>query len=656
MLPWKLIFSRKRIQLVHLSMKSLQSHVAALCVLMLAAPSTWAQQQQFQPEDKKEDTTPRLETERPHWFTPIIAKYQPKIIPPISVSNSPRIDSLIRAGNLYLSLQDAITLALENNIDIEVERYEYRLADTDLFRTKAGIPARGIPTGTSAGAGSITAGSGYFIGNAAAGIGTTAGGAGPLPITADPVFSGTIQWAHITTPQSNPVTFAGKTETITTAQTYNFGVSQGFSTGTAYTFSYNNSVQRYNYASQSFNPGTTSSFDLSVTQNLLQGFGPSLNKRNLRIANNNNKVADYVFQTQVMNTVSSIINLYWNLVSYIENVRVAQQSIASSQKLYDDNKKQVEIGTLAPIEVVRAQAEVASDQQVLVVAQTNVLQQETILKNALSRNGTANISIADVHIIPTDRIQIPATEPVEPIQDLYARALMNRPDLSQARLQIDNANINLSGTRNAMLPTLNAIGDLRNNGLAGTPNTLVNPQNGLAANPDPFFVGGYGTVLSQLFSRNFPNYSIGVQLNIPLRNRSAQADYATATLQLRQTELGLQKQISQIRVDVANALIARQQARAQYESATQARILQEQSLDAEQKKFQLGSSTPYNVILAQRDLATARQNEVTALTAYGLARVQLDQVTGATLENNQIQVDEARAGKVARPSNPVIPR
>lgn len=654
MLPWKLIVSRKRIQLVHLSMKSLQSHVAALCVLMLAAPSTWAQQ--LQSDDKKEDTTPRLDTARPHWFTPLIAKYQPKIIPPISVSNSPRIDSLIRAGNMYLSLQDAITLALENNIDIEVERYEYRLADTDLFRTKAGIAARGIPTTTSAGASSVTAGPGYILGGAATGIGTNVGGAGPLPITADPVFTGTVQWAHQTTPQSNPVIFAGQTATVTTAKTYNFAVTQGFSTGTTYTFGYNNLVQSVNYASQTFNPGTTSSFDLSLTQNLLQGFGPSINNRNIRIAKNNIKVADYVFQTQVQNTVSNIINLYWNLVSYIENVRVAQQSIASSQKLYDDNKKQVEIGTLAPIEVVRAQAEVASDQQVLVVAQTNVLQQETILKNALSRNGTANISIANVHIIPTDRIQIPAVEPVQPTQDLYARALDNRPDLAQARLQIDNANINLAGTKNAMLPTLNAIADLRNNALAGTANTLINPTTHLAANPDPFFVGGYGSVLSQLFSRNFPNYSVGVQLNIPLRNRSAQADYATATLQLRMTQLGLQKQISQIGVDLGNAVIALQQARAQYEAATQARILQEQSLDAEQKKFQLGSSTPYNVILAQRDLATARQNEVAALTAYGLARVQLDQVTGDTLDKNHIEITEARSGKVVRESNPVIPR
>ena len=633
-------------------MKSLQSYIAALCVLMISAPATWAQNQ---PEGKKEDTTPRLETARPHWYTPLTAKYEPKIVPPISVSNSPRIDSLIRAGNLYLSLQDAVTLALENNIDIEVQRYEYRLADVDLFRTNAGVAARGIPTGTSAGSGSVTGGSGYFLGSAAGGIGTTSGGGGPQIITADPVFQSTLNWAHQTTPQSNPI-LSGTTATVTTAKTYNFGVTQGFATGTAYTFGYNNGVQSYNYGTPTFNPATSSSFDLQLSQNLLQGFGKTLNNRNIRIAKNNMRVADYVFRTQVMNTVSNVINLYWNLVSYVESVRVAQQALAYSQKLYDDNKKQVEIGTLAPIEIVRAQAEVASDQQALVVAQTNVLQQETILKNALSRNGVANISIADVHVIPTDRIQIPAVEPVQPVQDVYARALDNRPDLAQARLQIDNAKVNLTGTRNSMLPTLNALGDVRNNALAGTTNTIPSPQSGLLAKADPFFIGGYGTVLSQLFGRNFPNYSVGFQLNIPLRNRAAQADYATATLQLRQTELTLQKQINQIRVDVQNALIALQQARSQYQAATQTRILQEQSLDAEQKKFQLGSSTPFLVIQAQRDLATARQSEVTALTAYGLARAQLDQVIGDTLDKNNIQIDEAKTGKVSRTSNPVIPR
>lgn len=637
-------------------MKSVQSFVAALCVLLVAAPPTWAQNQ---PEGKKEDTTPQVGSTREHWFSPVTTWYVPKVVPPVNVSNSSRLETLVRAGNLYLSLQDAITVALENNIDIEIQRYDYRMAEVDLARAKSGAPNRGIPTNTSAGAGSVTAGPGYFVGNAAAGVGTTAGAGGPLPFSWDPTLTSNLLWAHQTQPSSNSVT-TGLTSSIQKLYQYNFGVTYGLPAGTSATLSYNNAITSTNSPLSTYNPATTASMDLNVTQHLLQGFGFSINKRFIKIANNNIKVADLVFQQQVMNTVSNVINLYWNLVSYVESVRVAQQSLASSQKLYEDNKKQVDIGTLAPIEIVRAQAEVASDQQALVVAQTNVLQQETILKNALSRNGVANAAISDVHIIPTDRIQIPPTEPIEPIQDLVARALDQRPDLSQARVQLDNSKINLTGTKEALKPTLDLVGDARNNALSGTPNTLLQttgPRSGfVVGGSDPFFVGGYGNVLSQLFGRNFPTYSIGLQLNLPLRNRSAQADYATATYQLRQGELNLQKQINQIRVDVSNALIALQQARAQYQSASQARILQEQSLDAEQKKFQLGSSTPYNVILAQRDLANARQTEVAALTAYGLARAQLDQVTGETLTRNSIQLDEARSGKISRPSNPVIPR
>jgi outer membrane protein len=631
-------------------MKFFQPYLAALCVLLVLAPATFAQDQQA----KKEDTTPRLDSSSPGRFAIITNKYTPRIVPPVNVSNSGRIEQLVRAGNLYLSLQDAISLALENNIDIEIQRYGFQLAETDLLRTKTGTPARGIATGTAAGAGSVTGGPGTFIGGAAAGIGTTGGGAGPLAYNFDPVLQGNIQWGHFTQPQTSTVT-TGTTASVNTQKLANFGVSQGFASGTTATLGYNNTFNESNNTTNSFNPSTNSNLDLQVTQHLLQGFGFALNNRNIRIARNNLKVVDYVFQEQVMNTTNNIINLYWNLVSYIENVRVAQEALAYSQKLYDDNQKQVDIGTLAPIEIVRAKAQVASSQQTLLNAQTNVLQQETILKNALSRNGTASVSISDVHIIPTDRIQIPQTEPIEPIQDLYSRALEKRPDLTQARVQLDNTKINLSGTKASLLPTLDAIGDVRNNGLTGFANPLA-LGNSLVQPPNPFFVGGYGNVLGQLFGRNFPTYSIGVQLNIPLRNRSAQADYATAAVQLRQNELNLQKAINQIRVDVQNAQIARQQARAQYDAAVQTRILQEQTLDAEQKKFQLGSSTPFFVIQAQRDLATAEQAEVAALTAYGLAKANLDQVTGVTLEQNNISIDEARTGKVSRQSNPVIPQ
>jgi outer membrane protein TolC len=357
-----------------------------------------------------------------------------------------------------------------------------------------------------------------------------------------------------------------------------------------------------------------------------------------------------VFRQQVTVTVQTVVQAYWLLVSANNDVEVKRKALALSQKLYEDNKKQVEVGTLAQIEIVRAEAEVAADQQALVNSQTNVLQQETILKNALSRNGLSNPAIAAASIVPTDKIQVPSVEKMDSLQELVAKALDNRPELQQSRIQLENQKIVLTGTRNLMLPTLSAFGDLRNTGLSGDPNTLTAPgqNHPFSTNQNPFFVGGYGNVLSQVFDRNFPNYSVGVQLSIPLRNRTAQANYATASVALRQSELSVQRLVNTIHVDVQNALISVQQARAQYAAAVKSRILQEQTLDAEQKKYAVGASTPFLVIQAQRDLSNAGGTEVVAEAAYIQARLQLDVATGRTLDVYNIEIDEAKKGRVSK--------
>jgi outer membrane protein TolC len=422
---------------------------------------------------------------------------------------------------------------------------------------------------------------------------------------------------------------------------------------------YNNISQEQNSFRSTVNPVTNSSLDLTLTQPLLQGFGLALNNRNIRVAKNNIKAADYVFRQQLINSVANVVQLYWTLVAANSTVNVNQQAVAVAQKLYDDNKKQVEIGTLAPIEVVRAEAQLATAQQALVAAQSAVLQLEAVLKSALSRSGLASPEILGAHVIPTDPIRIPETEAIQPVQDLVSRALDNRPDIAKSRIQLENADIILSGTRNALLPTLSAIGDFRSNALVGSQNTVLgppSPSTGLLTNPpiaDPFFVGGYGTVLAQLFGRNFPTYSVGLSLTIPLRNRAAQANMATASVILRQNQLLLQRQINQIRVDVQNAITAVNQARTQYEAAVKGRVLQEQTLDADQKKLALGATTVYQVIQDQRDLTTAAAAEVTAQATYAGARVQLDVATGSTLANNSVEFDEAKTGRVSRaPSTP----
>ena len=324
----------------------------------------------------------------------------------------------------------------------------------------------------------------------------------------------------------------------------------------------------------------------------------------------------------------------------------------ASQKLLDDNKRQVEVGTLAPIEVIRAEAQIASGQQDLLAAQTRVLQQETIIKTALSRTGVASPAVADAHIIPTDQIQMPAVEPITPIQELTGLAIASRPELAQTRIQLVNQELTMKGSKNGLLPTLDVVASLANNALAGQVNPIPAAPGTVHSNT-PFFIGGYGTVLAQLFARNFPNYSAGFNLSVPIRNRAAQAQVITDELTYRQQQLGLQRLENQVRVDVQNALIGLRQARAQYEAAVKGVRLQQESLDAEQKKLALGASTTYNVILMQRDLVTAQSSQVTAEAAYVKSRVELDRATGQILNNNNISLDEAFKGVVSRPPSPI---
>jgi outer membrane protein len=602
--------------------------------------------------------TPQLDSDRPHWYSGFTHPYTPPVFPPVSLSNSARVDSLLRAGKLYLSVSDAIALALENNLDIELERYEFPLAQADLLRARSGASIIGIPTNVLP-AINTTAGV-PILGSNSAGLPAQGAQTSLAPgLSYDPALIGTVSWGHLTTPQSNTV-ITGTTELVSTNKTGNVSLVEAFPTGGSVVLGFNNLNQNQNSFRNTINPATTSNLDLTITQPLLQGFGLALNNRTIRIAKNNVRAADLVFKQQLINAVGNVVQLYWTLVAANLNVDVKTQAIGVSQKLYEDNKKQVEVGTLAPIEIARAEAQVAADQQALVTAQSTELQLEAILKSALSRNGLMSPLVSEARVVATDPIRIPEVEPVEPVQDLVSRALENRPDITQSRIQIENSKIALQGTKNTLLPTLNAFADLRNNALMGSQNTVigVSPTTGLVSTPstaDPFFVGGFGSLLGQIFSRNFPNYTVGLNLNIPLRNRAAQANVATATLNLRENELQVQRQINQVRVDIQNALIALQEARAQYQTAVKQRILEEQTVDADQKKLDLGATTVFQLIQDQRDLSTAGGNVVSAEATYAQARAQLDIATGMTLQNNNVQFDEAKSGVVARPPSPLPP-
>ncbi|MDE3199170.1 MAG: TolC family protein, partial [Acidobacteriota bacterium] len=317
-------------------------------------------------------------------------------------------------------------------------------------------------------------------------------------------------------------------------------------------------------------------------------------------------------------------------------------------QLLDNNKRQVQIGTVAEIEVTRAQSQLYAAKQDLLISQTNILQQETILKNALSRQGVATSDLADVHIVPLDTMAIPPKDDLRPMNEMVADALQHRVEVEQARLNIDSKKMNLVGIKSALRPTLNAFAELTNNGLTGDITAA-----GLALGGIPYLTGGYDNLLAQIFRRNYPNYSAGISLNIPLRNRAAQSDYATSEIEIRQDELNLQKQVNQIRVDVQNAVIGLQQARARYDASVEGRRLSQETLDGDRRKLDLGASTAYQVVQDQRDLASAESSEAQAMANYTHAQIALDQALGRTLEVNHVAMNEAMSGKVsAAPSRP----
>ncbi len=593
-------------------------------------------------------------SEPPRLVGPILKPFhvQRRVVVPVNLGNSPRLESLLRGGNLYLSVPDVIALTLENNLDIAVQRYGPPLAREVLRRTEGGGALRNTSQPISPGPVSVSLAGVTVnaVGLPESGSGVGSGGGitiqlGTPPPNLDPALIGYVNFQHTSIPLSN--TFLALTDALlNNNRTVQLGYTQSFVSGTYAQMFFVSSRNHYNSAAYDVNPYTQGYLDLYVTQNLLQGFGVAVNNRNIRVQRNNMKVTDLQLKQQVITTVSAVLNLYWDLVSFNDDARIKQQALATSERLLEDNRQQVRLGTLPPIEVTRAAAEVSANREALLIAQTNVAQQETILKNALSRTGIASASLDDVHLIPLDPIVIPKSEELKPTAELIDEALKDRPELEQARISTESLKINLAGTRNALLPTLQAFAELTNNGLSGTPNALAP-----GFIPPDAFVGGYGNLLSQIFRRNFPNYSAGISLNIPFRNRAAQGDYVADQLNLRQGELLLQKSINQVRVDVKNAVIGLQQARARYETAVATRELAQQALEAEQNRFKFGESTIALVVQAQRDLAADQEAEIQSMANYTHARIAFDQAVGQTLDVNHISMDEAASGRVARQSS-----
>jgi outer membrane protein len=579
--------------------------------------------------------------------------YQPRYIPPIRLTNSPRMDSLIRAGSLYLTAPDVVALAIENNIDVEVQRYGPLLAKEVLRRAQGGGALRSVGAAVAAGPQSVSL-QGVSVNNSgsvalSSGTGVNSGGGivtqlGPGIPSLDPSIFALASFQHASIPQSNTF-LTGTDALIQGTRSFQVQYAQTWDIGFTMQWTYASSHFHVNSGLFSLNPYTTGDLDLQITQNLLQGFGRAVNGRNIRVQRNNVKVSDLQFKQQVITTVAAALNLYWDLVAFAEDVRARQQEVSTSQQLLEDNRRQVRIGALAEIEITRAEAQLYSSQQDLVVSQTNLQQQEIILKNALCRNGISAAGLDNIRIVPLDKISIPASDENRPLQDLIKDALANRLEIVEAKLNIDSNEMNLVGIKSSLKPTLQAFAELTNNGLSGELTALGATQAGVA-----YLEGGYGALLAEIARRNFPNYSAGLSLNIPLRNRAAQSDYATSQLELRQNQLNLRKNMNQVSVDVQNAVIGLQQARVRYDSATKSRQLQQETLAADQRRYGLGAATVFQVIQDQRDLASSESSETQALANYTHARIAFDQALGTTLEVNHISLNEALDGQLARPS------
>ena len=610
-------------------------------------------------------------------FPNVIAPYTSRNVPAPNLSNSARTDQLFRDGKMYLSINDAVAMALENNLDIVLQRYNLSIADTDLLRTKSGAFALGVNQGvvqgtlggssgstfaggtgssSTAATGTGAGGTQIGVGGAGAGAGGLVGstnGAGPPLDSYDPTLTGTIQGEHATSPQGN-IVFTGTPTLVTNTNIYNFDYTQSFATGTQASVVFDNSRITTNSLFQLVSPEIAPSFRFQLRQHLLQGFGFDPNLRWIRIARNTRENGDVVFRQQIIATVSQVENIYWDLVTAYEAVRVNERALQVAQKTQSDDEEEIRIGTLAPITLVQAKSGVALSNQNLITSQTQLQLQQLLMKNAITKNMGDPI-LAAAPVIPTDTLQFNEPQEVRPVEDLIREALQARPDIATARINLTNAEISRKSLKNALRPTLDLYAFYGASSLAGDQNALLPPCNFPGAVPgqnclDPGTIprSGYPNAFHELFNSSGPDKGVGVNLNIVLRNRAAQSEQVRSELEYRQAQVGLQQTENTITIQVRQAQFSVQQNYAALQSAMADRDFKKESLVAEQKKFGYGASTPTLVLQASSDLTKAESNVLNAAANYEKSRVALDQSTAETLSKLGIDLADAEAGQVKR--------
>jgi outer membrane protein TolC len=585
--------------------------------------------------------------------------YTAATTPEPSLTNSPGLTQLIRDGKLYLSVKDAIRLALENNLDIAIARYNLPIADMDILRTKAGGVFRGVNTGVvqgtpgggvggfgtgapGAGAGGTTAGAGG-AGAGASGLVQSTLGVGTAVQSYDPVIIGTFGEEHQTTPLANLQIYGVPLLQLNTGQA-NVGFAQAFPTGSSFSFEFNNNRQTTNSPFFNLSPALGSMYRVSFQQQLLSGFGFGPNLRYLRIAKNDKKISDIGFKDQVMATVTQVENIYWDLVSSYEQAQVNEQSVAFAQQSLDNAKKQLQLQSIPAMDVMKAEAEVSKRAQDLTVARTSLQLQELLMKNALTKSLDDPV-LESVNVIPTDRAQ--TAQPYaanQSVQALIDQALRERPELQESDIDLVNRQISGKAARNALLPSLSLVAFYGGSGLAGPLNPVYNIPGVPNVSTVPTDFGG---ALGNSFNNTAPDYYVGFNLNIPIRNRVAKADQYRSELEYRQAELRREELRKQIRIEVRNAEYALQQTAARVDAAQKARDLAQRTFEITQKEQTLGAGSTFQTMTAQRDLALGELDLVTAKTVYEKAKVELDRATASTLEHNGIEIQAAIKGMIS---------
>jgi len=656
-----------------MNLKHVQSSVAIVLCGLLAGPAAgpvFGQTQSFTLNDK-------------HGFiADATYPWRVRRVSQVSFEDSGRIEKLMRAGVIYLSLRDAIALALENNLDIEVARYYPKLALSDLQRSEAGQLLRNVSTnfttGPSSASLSVLAGASQV--NAAGASNTSTGGtsallsglsvnlAGAAIPNTEPYAFVSSNFYHLTNIETS-TQFTGTPFLVQQYKSLIYGFQQQYWTGTqvqvgmSSVFGYNQ-----NALTALFNPIDTGSLSLSIQQNLLNGFGIAVNRRAYHKAQNNLKGNDLNFKQQVILTVANVVNLYYDLVSFNADLRIDRETYEHDKRLYEDNQKRAELGAIAPIDIIQAEAEMKAAEQAVVAQQSQVEQQEMILKSVLTRSGLDSPAVASARIVTTTPIDVPAQDRIEPVQEMISEAFANRPEVAQNAITLANAQLDMLGTKSNLLPTLVATANLSNSGQGGALNPAVQvPIVGPSGNVVGYrplgpgdvssnLIGGYGTALGQIFSRNFPNYSVGFQLTIPIKNRANQADQITAELSYRQSQIQDKQLKNNIKLNVMNSITALRNARAAYETSVVARKLQDETLAGTRRKYELGTSTILDVVIAQRDDTTRQLSEADARNQYQRARTNLEQTLGTILEDYNVNMEEAKTGTVGRePDLPIAP-